>query len=62
MLSRKIERVRAALGDLAGKVGTDEWNVISSCRRDLEGVQEYADALEKRLIPPTPEQPQTATA
>ena len=62
MLSSKLERVRAALGDLAGKVGREEWDVISSCRRDLEGLQELTKELEAELDLPTPERFQATTA
>lgn len=62
MLSKEIETVRAALGDLAGKVGPDEWAVVSSCRRVLEAVQESAEALETRLVPGTASKPTVAQA
>lgn len=60
MLSREIETVRAALGDLAGKIGSEEWAVVSSCRRVLEGAQESAKELEARFVPGTASKP-TAT-
>lgn len=52
MVSRKIENVRACLGDLAGKVTGENWGVISSCRRLLEDAQVLAEELEKRLEVP----------
>ena len=51
MLSNKIESVRVALGDLAGKVDGENWEVISSCRRTLESVQAQISELEKYLVP-----------
>lgn len=52
MLSRKIENARAALGELAGKVGQEEWAIIHGCRLLLDDVRESAEELESRLVPP----------
>ena len=62
MLSRKIENVRAALGELAGKVSQNEWETISLCRRLLEDAQSCAAALESNLIVPEPQTETTAQA
>lgn len=52
MLSRKIENARVALGELAGKVGQEEWAIIHGCRLLLEDARESAEELELRLVPP----------
>lgn len=62
MLSSKIENVRAALGELAGRVDHEQWQIIRNCRAVLEAVQENAEALENGLITPEADQPQAATA
>lgn len=62
MLSRKIETVRAALGDLAGKIGPEEWDVVSACRRVLEDVQERAGEMEMRFVPGAATEPTTTQA
>jgi hypothetical protein len=51
MLSNEINRVRVRLGELAGQVGPEQWELISACRRDLEGSEQYAQALETALAP-----------
>lgn len=51
MLSNKIGRIRAALGELAGQVDAEQWAFISACRRDLEGAEQYAHDLEMALAP-----------
>ena len=51
MLSNELNRVRAALGELAGQVGPEQWELINACRRDLEGSERYAHDLEAAITP-----------
>lgn len=63
MLSEEIGTVHAALGNLAGKIGEEEWELVRLCRRNLLAVQSAAGEMEKllpveflpkdRLEPPT---------
>lgn len=52
MLSGKIEGVRLALGELAGRVHPDLWALVASCRRELDDARETAEMIETGLAVP----------
>lgn len=52
MLSGKIESVRLALGELAGRVHPDQWALIASCRRELDDARGTAEMIETGLAVP----------
>ena len=46
MIAEKIYSVVAAIGDLAGKVPNDAWEVLSCARRELRDAAEQAATME----------------
>lgn len=50
MLSEELKSIRAALGELLGRVDQDNAEVIRNCRRNLEAAEEQADNIEKNLV------------
>ncbi len=50
MLSEELKSIRAALGELLGKVDQDNAEVIRNCRRNLEAATEQAEHLEKIIV------------
>ena len=49
MLSGRIERVRLALAELAGRVGQEQWGLVAGCRRELEAARITAEIMEAGL-------------
>lgn len=60
MLKHKIEGTITALGDLAGRVGHEEWEQIRAVRRVLLGVADACGELESRPAPAPVEIPRAA--
>ena len=53
MLSEKIENVRVALAELAGKVDDEGWMHVVRCRRELSDARDTAEIMESGLpLPP----------
>lgn len=55
MLSEKIESVRIALAELAGRVDSGAWALVASCRRELEDARNTAEIMETGLPVPRAE-------
>lgn len=51
MISRDLEGLAAALGDMAGKVSDEAWMQLRRIRDNLAAKAEQAKALEENLIP-----------
>lgn len=50
MLSEELKSIRVALGELLGKVGQEDAEMLRQCRRNLEAAEEQADNIEKNLV------------
>lgn len=51
MISRDLEGLTAALGDMAGRVNEEAWMQLRRIRDNLAAKAEQAKALEENLIP-----------
>lgn len=51
-ISDDIRSVSAALGVLAGRVGTEDWSLLILARANLVALAEQVEGLEQCLIPP----------
>lgn len=51
MISRDLEGLAAALGDMAGKVSDETWMQLRRIRDNLAAKAEQAKELEENLIP-----------
>lgn len=51
MLSEDIKNVRAALGVLAGQVGTEQWAMLKIARDNLMACADQAEELETTVLP-----------
>lgn len=51
-ISDDIRSVSAALGVLAGRVGTEDWSLLLLARANLAALAEQVEGLEQCLIPP----------
>ena len=49
MIAEKVITVIAALGECAGRVSPEVWEILSSSRRTLRDAAEQAEALESNL-------------
>jgi len=55
MLKAKIENVAARLGELAGRVDEETWDVLRNARAELKDAAEQAGNLETVFAPAVPE-------
>ncbi|MEG2172316.1 MAG: hypothetical protein RRY29_03535 [Desulfovibrionaceae bacterium] len=51
-ISDDIRSVSAALGVLVGRVGTEDWSLLTLARANLVALAEQVEGLEQGLIPP----------
>lgn len=51
-ISDDIRSVSAALGVLAGRVGTEDWSLLLLARANLAALAEQVEGMEQYLIPP----------
>lgn len=56
-ISDDIRSVSAALGVLAGRVGTEDWSLLLLARANLAALAEQVEGLEQCLIPPVTPSP-----
>lgn len=56
MLPEKIRSVAMALGEMAGRVNSDDWNKLSALRDELASLANAAAALESTPAPDAPAQ------
>lgn len=61
-ISDDIRSVSAALGVLAGRVGTEDWSLLLLARANLVALAEQVEGLEQCLIPPPVPSPLSQTA
>lgn len=51
MLSEELKSIRAALGELMGKVDEESAELVRQCRRNLEAAAEQAVTMEQNFCP-----------
>ena len=51
MLSDDITSVQVALGELAGRVGEEDWKLVSVARKNLASLAEQVQTMEGALVP-----------
>ena len=51
MLSAELKSIRAALGELLGKVDVESAELLRLCRRNLEAAADEAENMENNFYP-----------